>query len=228
MTSPSVQATLAVLHLASPALPVGGFAYSQGLEQAIETRHVHDAESAHSWIRDVLLLSLAQQEFVLWREVYRAMTALDDSRVITANRLLIATRETAEFRLETIQMGQSMARLFDQWPRATSLIRLKGKIDPWAYPAAAAALSAATETPEELALTAFGWSWTENQVLAAVKHIPLGQSAGQQILHRIKPVIEEAVILSSQRSVHDIGSATLGLAITSCQHETQYSRLFRS
>ena len=118
MTNPEIHAALTALHLASPALPVGAFAYSQGLEQAIEEGLVRDQPSAQGWIEDVLLLSLAQQELVLWREVYGAVNAQDTDRLVAANQLLVATRETAEFRLETIQMGQSMSRLFDQWPGA--------------------------------------------------------------------------------------------------------------
>jgi urease accessory protein len=228
MTSPEIHSALTALHLASPALPVGAFAYSQGLEQAIEEGLVRDQPSAQGWIEDVLLLSLAQQELVLWREVYGAVNAQDTDRLVAANQLLIATRETAEFRLETIQMGQSMSRLFDQWPGADSLTHLRNTIKHWAYPAAVAACSAATKTPEDLALAAYAWSWVENQVLAAVKHIPLGHSSGQVVLHNLKPAIEKALVLSAACSVHDIGSAAFGLAITSCRHETQYSRLFRS
>ena len=115
---------LAALHLASPALPVGGFAYSQGLEQAVEERWVTNMEQAYIWIRDVLCLSLARQELPLWLACHRACLLSDWQALEAANQSLYALRETAEFRLESIQMGHSMARLFRQWPQGQTLLEL--------------------------------------------------------------------------------------------------------
>ncbi|MEY3622240.1 MAG: hypothetical protein RL132_1322, partial [Pseudomonadota bacterium] len=110
--------TLAALHLASPALPIGGFAYSQGLEQAIEDRLVNDAQTAQIWIHDILMFSLAKQELVLWIQLYNAVSADDMQALDRLNTEILSLRETREFRLESTQMGQSLAKLFPQWPEA--------------------------------------------------------------------------------------------------------------
>jgi len=220
---------LAALHLASPALPVGGFAYSQGLEQAVEDKWVTQVGQAHDWIRDVLILNLARQELPLWLLVYQACKSevLDWQVVNDLNAQLMALRETAELRLESIQMGHSMAKLFKQWPNGEHLTNAAAPAQ-WVYPAAHAALSAVCSIDEDMALAAYLWSWVENQVLAAVKTIPLGQIDGQRLLHELKPFIGQAIDIARDIKTEDIGSAAIGLAVTSSRHETQYSRLFRS
>ncbi len=228
MPASKLDSLLAALHLASPALPVGGFAYSQGLEQAVEDRWVTDAAQAFTWISDVMRLSLARQELALWREVFRACANLIDAqRVIASNNQLMALRETAELKLESVQMGHSMAKLFKQWPQGAGLLEQFKDIE-WTYPAAHAALSAISGVDEDMAMTAYLWSWLENQVLAAVKTVPLGQIDGQRLLHQLKPVVAEAMAVARNISADDLGSAAIGLAVTSARHETQYSRLFRS
>ena len=243
MPANKLDSLLAALHLASPALPVGGFAYSQGLEQAVEDRWVTNAAQAFTWISDVMLLSLARQELPLWRLVYQtcsdnelgkqqpsdqsSASAVDASMVVELNQQLTALRETSELKLESMQMGHSMAKLFKQWSQGTQLVEMMPVIE-WTYPAAHAALSAITGIDEEMALTAYLWSWLENQVLAAVKIVPLGQIDGQLLLHRLKPVVSQAMSIAKNTSPDELGSAAIGLAVTSTRHETQYSRLFRS
>jgi urease accessory protein len=229
MPDQKLESLLAALHLASPALPVGGFAYSQGLEQAVEDAWVTNVDQAFEWIHDVLLLSLARQEIPLWQTAYLlcAADAPDWSELKRLNTTLLALRETAEFRLEALQMGHSMAKLFTQWPRGAQLS--SACIDmQWVYPCAHAALAAISGVEQNTALAAYLWSWSENQVLAAVKTVPLGQIDGQLLLHRLKPVIGQAIAIASTIEPQEIGSAALGLAVTSSRHETQYSRLFRS
>ena len=222
----NANAILAALHLASPALPVGGFAYSQGLEQAIEDRWVTNMESAYRWIRDGLVLNMARQELPWWIACYRAAVQSDWMRVVEVNDRLHALRETGEFRLESVQMGHSMAKLFAQWPQGQPLADLTEVV--WVYPSAHAALAAVSGVTQELALSAYLWSWVENQVLAAVKSVPLGQIEGQALLHRLKVDIAHAMEMSERLNPEESGSAAFGLAITSARHETQYSRLFRS
>jgi urease accessory protein len=222
----NADAILAALHLASPALPVGGFAYSQGLEQAIEDRWVTDMQSAYVWIRDGLVLNLARQELPWWLDCYQAAADQDWVRVLQINEHLHALRETGEFRLESVQMGHSMAKLFAQWPQGQSLVALTEIV--WVYPSAYAALAAVSGVTQDLALSAYLWSWVENQVLAAVKSVPLGQIEGQTLLHRLKGDIVTAIGVAQGTAPEVAGSAAFGLAITSARHETQYSRLFRS
>ena len=222
----NADAILATLHLASPALPVGGFAYSQGLEQAIEDRWVTDMQSAYVWIRDSLVLNMARQELPWWLACYLAAADQDWVRVVQINEHLHALRETGEFRLESMQMGHSMAKLFAQWSQGQSLAALTEIV--WVYPSAYAALAAVSGVTQDLALSAYLWSWVENQVLAAVKSVPLGQIEGQTLLHRLKGDIVTAIGVAQGTAPEAAGSAAFGLAITSARHETQYSRLFRS
>jgi urease accessory protein len=228
MTPGSDTSLLAALHLASPALPIGSFAYSQGLEQAIADRAVHDEASTLIWIGDLLDLVMARQELVLWRCCAEAFDARDWVSLRYLNERVLALRETAEFRLESRQMGQSMARLFADWPQAeTSGLTTTG-IRDWSYTAAHASLCAAQSIPVSVGMTAFLWSWAEGQVMAAVRHVPLGQSEGQRVLHRLKERIPDAVRSALECHPDDLGSASMGLSIASSRHETLYSRLFRS
>jgi urease accessory protein len=213
---------LGVLHLASPALPVGGFAYSQGLEKAIEDGAVCDAATAQRWIEDLLLLSLARFEAPLWLRAFDAFARSDSAAFATLNSELLAARETAELRAETQQMGASMLRLFP------SLGLPALAVEPIAYPAAFAAACAGLGIDREAGLAAYLWAWLENQVLAAVKTVPLGQQAGQQMLMALREPLMRAVSTAAQLRDDELGSAPVAFAITSAQHELQYSRIFRS
>ena len=198
-----------LLQLASPTLPVGGYSYSQGLESAIDAGLVKDAASAERWIGDVLEFSVARLEAPLLR---RQMAEPSQS----LNDFFIATRETAELRAETLQMGHSLAKLLAELGVD---VPLENPALPSAYACAARAWGIA---PRE-ATVAYLWSWLENQVMAAIKAVPLGQTAGQKIL----------LALGARIDVEDIPEAQWAnfaprLAFLSAKHETQYSRLFRS
>jgi urease accessory protein len=216
------RALLPLLHLASPALPVGGFAYSQGLERAIEDGLVHDAATSRRWIGDLLALSLARWEAPLWLRAFDAAAAADAPAFVRCNEELIAARETAELRAETQQMGASMARVF------AALGLTPPAIEPLTYPAAFAAACAQLRVAREEGLTAYLWSWLENQVLVAVKSVPLGQQAGQTMLYALHGAVQAAVGTATALRDEELGSAAVGFAIACARHETQYSRLFRS
>ncbi|MCX8113787.1 MAG: urease accessory protein UreF [Burkholderiaceae bacterium] len=221
-TDARLSTLLGVLHLASPALPVGGFAYSQGLEKAIEDGVVRDAVSAQRWIEDLLRLGLARFEAPLWLRAYDAFARADSGAFAAVNAELLAARETAELRAESRQMGASLLRLFP------ALGLPAPALDPIAYPAAFAAACAGLGIDREAALTAYLWAWAENQVLAAVKSVPLGQQAGQRMLIALREPLMRAVASAAQLRDDELGSALVSFAITSARHETQYSRLFRS
>ena len=172
------------------------------------------------------MLGLARQELPLWLDCHGATVRRDWVAVREINDRMLALRETAEFRLESIQMGHSMARLFGQWPGGAALLALDDV--KWVYPAANAALAAISAVDARMALTAYLWAWVENQALAAVKIVPLGQVDGQALLHRLKAEIARAITVASNIRPDEAGSAALGLSIASCRHESQYSRLFRS
>lgn len=203
-----------LLQLASPALPVGGYSYSGGLEAAIEAGLVKDATSAQRWIEDVMAHSVARLDAPC------LLRMMQDAKLWNAR--FLASRETAELRAETVQMGYSLNRLLPDLGIAP--LDLEEPSFPAAYAQAVRAWGIA---PRE-ALVAYLWSWAENQVMAALKAVPLGQTDGQRILlalgARLEAIADEAEAMADE----DIGSFAPGLAILSSQHETQYSRLFRS
>ncbi len=213
---------LALLQLASPALPVGGFAYSQGLERAIEDGLVHDAATSARWIGDLLTLSLARLEAPLWLRAFDAAAQGDPAAFARWNDELLAARETAELRAETRQMGASLARVMP------TLGLVPPSLDPLSYPAAFAAACAGLGIDREAGLAAFLWAFIENQVLVAVKHVPIGQQAGQSLLFALHGALSTSVQTATALRDDELGSAALGYALASARHELQYSRLFRS
>jgi urease accessory protein len=213
-----------LLQLASPALPVGAYSYSQGLEAAIEAGIVADEETSQRWIEDVLRLAILQFDAPVLLRLMQAWNASDEGAARRWDEDVLASRESAELRAESAQMGYSLARLltdlgdkhpFEQWDEVSFLT-------VYAWWAARSDIAPAD------ALTAYLWSWAENQVMAAVKAVPLGQSSGQRLLLALGTRIAES--LEAAQSVTDdaIGNLTPGLALLSARHETQYTRLFRS
>lgn len=213
---------LALLQLASPALPVGGFAYSQGLESAISEGLVHDAASAQRWIHDALLLVLARFEAPAWLRIHDAALLHDELAMQHWNEELLATRETAELRAESLQMGASMQRVY-------APLNLTVPPLPEATYTAGFAIACAQLGIARLdGLAAYLWAWTENQVLVAVKTVPLGQQAGQAMLLALHSALQQAVEQAAALTDDELGTAAIGFALQSARHETQYSRLFRS
>jgi urease accessory protein len=218
---------LGLLWLASPALPVGGFSYSEGLESAVDAGVVHDEASAADWLSDQLALSLARAELPLLAAAHGAWVAHAHERLADLSTWWLATRETQELRAQTEQMGRSMHDMLRQRTPDDARIATLAQLPPaWPIAFALAAVQAGADALQ--ATLAFGFSWAENQVQAAIKAVPLGQSAGQRMLARLAaelPRCAEAAL-----ALPDDGrlAFTPLLAIRSAQHETQYSRLFRS
>ena len=211
-----------LLQLASPALPVGAYSYSGGLEAAIEDGVVHDAASAERWIGDVLEFSVARMEApILFRFIcFFNQQNLDEIEKL--NELLLASRETAELRAETVQMGYSMNRLLKD-------LEVGGvPVEEPSFPAAYAHAASHWKIEPAAALQAYLWAWIENQVMAAVKAIPLGQTDGQRILLSLGKILPRLVEKAAEMKDQDLGNFAPGLALLSSRHETQYSRLFRS
>lgn len=223
---------ISLLHLASPALPIGGFSYSQGLEAAIDCGLVGDAATAGHWIRDNLMEVQAQCEAPVWLLLHRAWRQQDAASVSRWNDWFHVTRETSELRLETEQMGWSLARLIDQmeWGDAALRDTLRG-LSPLCLPTAFTAACVALDIDAREGLAAYAFNWAENQVAAALKAVPLGQVAGQQILRGLHRHVLDAVDEAARRADADppqLSTFSPMLGLLSARHETQYSRLFRS
>jgi urease accessory protein len=222
-------ALVRLLQLASPALPIGAYSYSQGLEWMVDCGEVRTAADAQRWIGDLLDGVIGPGEAAVVGRCADAVARADWSAFGAWNAWFRASRESAELAAETLQMGGSLAKLLSDLdlappPVAEAMTRHAPLTLPAAYGVAAAGLRIATRD----AVTAYVWSWVENQVLAALKAVPFGQVAGQKMLlalgERIPGVVDAALAIRDD----DIASFAPGLAIASARHETQYSRLFRS
>jgi urease accessory protein len=222
-------ALVRLLQLASPTLPIGAYSYSQGLEWCVEAGTIRDAASAQAWIGDLLVeVQAAGEAPVLWRLCASAARG-DWDDFDRWHAWFRASRESAELRAETLQMGGSLARLLlDLGILDADARDALARAAPVTLPAVYALAARAMAIPAPDALTAYFWSWLENQVLAAMKTIPLGQVAGQKMLLALGAAIPAAVVRVQQVADDDITSFAPGLAIASARHEMQYSRLFRS
>jgi urease accessory protein len=199
------------------------------LESAVEVGLVHDAASAQSWISDVLELSVAAMEAPVLLRLIRAWGQADIAAVEYWNALFLASRESAELRAETVQMGYSLTRLLNEINEedAPSFALLQ-RIEEPAFPTAYACAAARWKIDLSPALIAYLWSWMENQVMAAIKAVPLGQTAGQKMLLALGAMLDAIAQAAATRADHELGNFAPGLAMLSSRHETQYSRLFRS
>ncbi|GIZ50603.1 urease accessory protein UreF [Noviherbaspirillum aridicola] len=223
------RALLHLLQLASPSLPIGAYSYSQGLEAALDRGLVRDQAGARAWIVDALHHVVARFEApVLWR-LLQGFATRDAQAVADWNERFLAARDTAEFRAETVQMGYSLGKLALDLELGDDQLRdiLQAQAEI-ALPTAFAHAAVALDVPHEAALLGALFSWAENQVLACVKSVPLGQVAGQRMLLSLQPEIESAAAEAMQLGDDGLSNWSPGLSLLSMQHEVQYSRLYRS
>ena len=219
---------LQLMWLSSPALPVGGFSYSEGLESAVDSGRVSSETSAGDWLIDQLQLSLARADLAVLAKAMGAWRRNDLAHLRELNDWVLQTRESSEFRLQSEQMGRSLLEWLRHHDNASDAdIAACAQLPP-TYPVAFALAASATQAPVRDALLAYAFGWAENMTQAAIKSVPLGQSAGQRILARLADKIPEAVEHAMRLRDGQRQAFTPMLAILSAQHEAQYSRLFRS
>jgi len=218
-------ALLRLLQLASPGLPVGMYSYSQGLEKAVDDGLIIDATTAGDWIGAVLHRSVAQVDLPVLARLYEAWERSDNAGADYWSGLLLGCRESAELRAEDRQTGQALQRLLTSLGIVGGAM-LTARAMTWAGLFSLAALRLGVGKRE--AMLGYAWSWIENQVLCAVKLVPLGQVAGQQLLLNLAADIPVAVDHALRVEDDHIGGGVFGLALASSRHEMQYSRLFRS
>lgn len=243
MTNPDPYAWIRLWQLISPSLPIGAYAYSQGLEAAIEKNWVSNESETQNWIMGILQDSLGMLDAPVLIRLYQAWQADDLNSLIQWNQFLLASRESNELYLEDQQMGRALWRLLnDILPVSNAdlnndkqnidiINQYKMLVKQIDTPGFAVIFSLATvvwRIPVQDTIRGFLWSWCENQVAAGIKLIPLGQTAGQKILSTLIPTINDAVSKAFELSDDEIGTLAPGFSIVCAQHEVQYSRLFRS
>jgi urease accessory protein len=219
---------LRLLQLASPSLPIGTYTYSQGLESSIEAGWVKDEESARTWITESLGVVADFEAPILWR-LLKAFSARDAEAITYWTERFVAARDTAEFRAETIQMGYSLGKLVMDLKMGDETLRaMLASLSEIPLPTAFACAAEALAVPHESALLGMLFSLAENQVLVCVKSVPLGQLSGQRLLLSLHPIIESASLYARRLGDDELCNWAPGLSLLSMQHETQYSRIYRS
>ncbi|MNF27716.1 Urease accessory protein UreF [compost metagenome] len=219
----------ALLRLASPQLPIGGYSYSQGLEMAVEQACITDSASAARWIGDQLLLNLARFEAPLLLAHCRAAAEQDWGQLSQLGQEHRASRETRELYQESRQMGYSLKQLLEGLPEFDEQARCFLAQTPEPHLALGWALGArAWQISPDDALAAWLWSWLENQLAVLMKTLPLGQQAAQRMTSQLLPLLQQAQQTATHLPPQHLGSAAFGLSLASMAHERQYSRLFRS
>lgn len=226
MISGRPNGSLRLMQLCSPMLPVGAYAHSQGLEFAVSSGWVNDDHTTSLWVEGLLVNSLIYLDVPLLSRLYKAWSTGDNKSVLYWNDYLHASRDSRELREEEKQLAHALARLLDElgipeaveWrdnSQACFLTLFSLGVSYW-------------KIPVEEASWGYLWMWAENQVLAAIKLVPLGQTTGQKILSSVIEIIPERVVTGLSLRDEEVGYTAPGQGIASALHETQYTRLFRS
>ncbi|SIS59429.1 urease accessory protein [Thalassolituus maritimus] len=218
--------------LISPSLPIGAFTYSQGMEWAVESGWIKDAESLYAWLDSVLSGTMVTMELPLLMRIADCIEYKDAQGCHDWSAYLLSCRETSELRAEEQQRGQAFSALLDKLPEAAVWPELsdpvwRGAMDISQLSGFALACHKWNISREDM-LRGYLWSWLENMVIGAVKLIPLGQSDGQRVLFRFTDYLSTACEEAFDVEDDDIGASSPAQAIASSLHETQYCRLFRS
>jgi urease accessory protein len=213
----------------SPSFPVGAFAYSHGLEWAVESGDVADAASLRAWLSDLLAFGAPRNDLILFALTFRAAATGDASAVADLNGLAVALAGSSERRLETLAQGAAfLAAARAAWPCATLSLSPAADDQPVAYPIAVALAAAGHDLALRPSLEAFGLAFVANMVSAAVRLGPIGQTEGQRVLAALLQDVRRAAAEAAEASLDDLGGCAWRSDIAAMRHETQYSRLFRS
>ncbi len=213
---PTLRALSRLLVAASPAFPTGGFAYSHGLEWAVQAGDVRDEDSLRDWLDVLLCGGAGWSDSILLRHAFRS--AGDDAAVSGLGELAAALSPSLERRMETLWQGAAFAASAAAW----------GAVAPAAYPVAFGVFAAGQGVDEESACLGFLTAWLGNLVSAGVRLVPLGQQAGLRVLHGLEESVLAVVAESACATLDDLGTACFRADISAMRHETQYSRMFRS
>lgn len=205
----------------SPAFPTGAFAYSHGLEWAVEAGDVTSEAALLPWLEDTLTHGAGHTDATLLRHAHRATTAGALQAIAT---LAAAAQPGRERRSETLAQGDAFSLAARVWGAPL----LEALPPPVAYPVALGALAAAHSVPEDATTLAFLHAFAANLTSAAIRLIPLGQTAGLRTLAALEPTLHQVARDTEHAPLDGIGGACLRADIASMRHETQYTRLFRT
>lgn len=215
---------LRLMQLSSASLPVGGFSFSQGMEYAIDAGWVKNSEQTERWISSQLSISIARVDLPVLKGAMYAWQVNDESEWLRWNDIALANRETKELRFTDSAMGDALRRLL----KGLGVPMPETEKQDVSFVALFAVAAVHWDIYFELAAQGYCWSWLENQIAAATKLVPLGQSQAQKLLGEIQQEIQPAIAMANTLDEYTLGGSLPALAIASCLHETQYSRLFRS
>lgn len=218
-----------LLQLCSANLPVGGFSFSQGLEYAVEMGWVKNPASTKDWISFNLAQSIAYTDLALLNRLYKGLAANDLQEVNRWNQHALACRESNELYLADVAMGKALMRLLKDLEGIDTspyIDLIRNKEISFVSAFALAAYLFGLDMPA--AQSGFCWAYIDNQVAAATKLVPLGQTQGQNLLFELTEEVEQAIEQANQLDDENIGASLPRLAMASAWHETQYTRLFRS
>ena len=218
---------LCLLQLASPALPVGAYSYSEGLETLVEASTIGDRDSLKQWLTAELRYGAIRLETAVVLRSYKSVITGDRQALYDWNAWLSAARETEELRNSSWQMGRSLSQLATELqPQIAPL--LNAVEQPCNYAIAFGIVAAFWQIQLQAALLGYLQSWLTNLVTAGIKLIPLGQTTGQQLLLEFQPLLIDTLNTVLKLEDDELCSCSLGLSLASMAHETQYTRLFRS
>lgn len=216
-------ALLRLLHLSSAGLPVGAYAFSHGLEYAIEAGWLKTDTDIENWLSAQLRFSLAALDLPVLIRLDRALAEHDHVAVRYWNALILASRETHELQLTDTATGLALQKLLPEF--AVPVIAMQG---PVSFVTAFAQAARHWQIEAPMAGLGLCWSWLENQVNAATKLLPMGQTQAQRMMHSLQTQVPAAIAAAANVADDDIGVSLPALSLASMHHETQYSRLFRS
>jgi len=227
MSTPETQALLRLLHLVSPTLPVGAYSYSEGLETLVQQGQLTTAAAVFQWLEQELHWGLIRLDAAAVSIAHQAFHQTDRGRMIALNQELSARRDSEESRQQSWAMGRALNRM---------AMQLEPDLKPWLesmgtacnFAVSFALLGAQWQINRETMVLGYLQSWATNMIAAAVKLVPLGQTEGQQLLLDLAPTLEATTAVGLESALEDLALSSWGTALASMQHETLYSRLFRS
>jgi len=217
------ESSIRLWQLISPTLPIGAYAYSQGLEYAVDCEWIKDEETASQWILGQVLNNLSQLDVPVFFRLYEAWQKKDFTKIQHWNAMVLALRESAELRQEDVNLGNALVKVLQGLS-----VDVSDNEDEQAFVTIFAFACVHWRIDVKEAAHGLLWSWCENQVASAIKVVPLGQTSGQKIMSQSIEIISKAINKAELVEDDEIGLLAPGLAIASALHETQYSRLFRS